>query len=42
MAAGAAVFFFAEFIPRLRKDVYSNLPLLGQYQVWQRYKDWGN
>jgi hypothetical protein len=42
MAAGAAVVFFAEPIPRLRKDIYSNIPLLGNYSVWQAYKNWGS
>ena len=30
-AAGAALVFFAERLPRLRKDVYSKLPIIGQY-----------
>lgn len=40
-AAGAALVFFAERLPRLRKDVYSKLPIIGQYSEWQKYKDWG-
>jgi hypothetical protein len=37
---GATAFFAAECIPRLRKDLYGKLPILGNYSVWQKYKDW--
>jgi hypothetical protein len=41
ITAGSAVVFFAEPVPRLRKDIYSKIPVLGNYELWQTYKDWG-
>ena len=39
-AGGTLLFFAAEFVPRLRMDLYSNLPIIGQYPLWQKYKGW--
>ncbi|KAI3656647.1 hypothetical protein MP638_003435 [Amoeboaphelidium occidentale] len=38
--AGALVVFAGETIPRLRKDIFSNIPVIGNYYVWQRYREW--
>lgn len=38
---GALGVFALERIPRLRKDVFSNLPVIGQYELWQKYKNFG-
>ena len=36
LAAGVAVLFFGERIPRLRQDIFSRLPVIGDR--WENYR----
>ncbi|KAI3643464.1 hypothetical protein MP228_013019 [Amoeboaphelidium protococcarum] len=38
VALGSGVLYMGECIPRLKKDIFYNIPLIGNN--WEEYKDW--